>query len=347
MTGTTSQPRSQGVCLVKEVIPLTIAGGGGTSLEITCDEGQASGCLWRIRNGEVEVIGDHEAKRIDPVVPQVSNAENDNWLSSKNIVGGVDIDGGVEISLETTAGAAVDLTVATEETINGNRIILDHDRGDVDGGDQDFLVWGAWQEPAPPGSGTSGKPTHKQVWGGSRPRTAAPPTAGSATYLSGDNNVHGFYKDGSGSWTTWSGDARLVANFTQGTISGAIAGGFNAEGSDPTSGAINAGAVANVFHSISLKPTAIGATMSGSVTIQGSETEGNIANPTSRNAPSSGSWEAGFFGPASESPTGIAGAFNAKRPAAIASSGSSQVPGKFHSAVGNLEVNGAFGAARQ
>ena len=70
------------------------SGRDGTRLEVTCNDDD--GCLWRVRNGQLQVIGDFEAERIDPpAAPKVGGASatsgetNLNWLSPDALVNAV------------------------------------------------------------------------------------------------------------------------------------------------------------------------------------------------------------------------------------------------------------------
>ena len=300
--------------------------------------------------------------------------ESENWLSGPSLVGSVPADGGNSLVVtvnnvkRTFAANRVAGSAAGEGPLTDGlagtgiaQLWLHHDRvrnddatdaaagTSRDRNDSDFLVWGAWIDAATP-TATSPKPEH--TFGGSAPHGAPTRAAGTATYR-GSDVVRGFFKDGSGSWTAWTGDARLVANFGTQKISGAIAGGFNAENAATDPGAITGAAAGGAiqpgapFHAVILGSADIGASMSGKATIRGlgGETERNDTIDTNytRNAPSSGTWAGAFFGPTTGDPTGVAGSFSAKRPAAKASTGNSQVPGKWHEAVGDLEVTGAFG----
>ena len=94
----------------------------GTNLNVTCEADQDSGCLWRINDGQVEVTGDYEAKRIDPpAAPKVGGATatsgetNLNWLSQEALVNAIRPDGSVELQ-RTAAGRTVRHAVTRSET---------------------------------------------------------------------------------------------------------------------------------------------------------------------------------------------------------------------------------------
>jgi len=287
------------------------------------------------------------ASLADPDAPKpptvAAQPDSDSWLSDKNLVAGVIAgdDGG--ITLQTDTGLKVTADKAGEITIAGNKLTLDHNRplksADADKY-TDYLVWGIWEQPPAAGSGTAGKTMRKQLWAGSQPYAVAPPTVGTAKYggdpsNSADDatgaNTHGKFKLGSGSWKEWGGKTELTADFGKGTVGGHIIvhttalSGAESDNDKPGKGADR----------IVLKPTQIGSTFSGSATIR---TIGSGAN-----APSSGTWEGGLYGPSDGTPTGIAGGFNANRPAVAAAK--TYVPGVNNKvAVEALSINGAFGA---
>ena len=190
-------------------------------------------------------------------------------------------------------------------------------------------MWGAWEEPGVDGATAK----HHQVWTGSTPYSGKPASTlggddGIATYAGADGDVHGFFKGlGSGSWREWTGTPTLTANFRKGRISGSIVPTTTTLlGTDDSNANIGA-------TSISLKETAIGATFNGSASI--------TTHGTGGGANSSGSWEGGFFGAGSGLPTGAAGSFNVRRPAANGK-GTLSATGP-QSPVKELVINGAFG----
>ena len=91
----------------------------GTRLEVTCNDDD--GCLWRVRNGQIQVTGDFEAERIDPPVPEVvgdgnthGNVDSESWLSNNALVRAVKSDGKLEVIRNH-----VPLTVITAANANG------------------------------------------------------------------------------------------------------------------------------------------------------------------------------------------------------------------------------------
>jgi len=319
--------------------PIEIAAGSTRVLDgvyFTCSPDGAD-CTINAGSGERISItytgGTLTPSETDPtvMVPKTSQAGSDHWLSAANIVAAVPADGTANLSV--TIGNVKHQIAALKSTPSSagsgtpdakvDKLTLRHDRADAT--DPDFLVWGTWEEPAAPGVGN--KPKHHQVWGGSKVYDVTPSTQLETATYAHPGGAHGFYKRGSGSWTHWVGDPTLTANFGKGVISGMI--------TPTTAGVTQAGTGVNVggVASIKLGETAIGSTMSGSVTLTG--------GASVENAPSSGSWEAGFFGSTSEAPTGIAGGFNAERKAAAMKMGA---PNVAHGAVGSFHINGAFAA---
>jgi len=202
--------------------------------------------------------------------------------------------------------------------------------------DGDYLVWGAWQT-GPANSDLPGPtPTRGVLWAGSEPYGSVPATSlASANYV---GSVIGFQKSG----TTWSELAltgaegtsddnpntfntdlvgvHMRANFASGYIDGRI-DGFAAS--------------TQVGH-IDLKQVKIGAGKFGAGTEIVSVTPSGTGTGV-RNASSSGSWEAQFFGPTSAAPTGIAGDFKATRSGGkLGATGTEDAPA--------YEVIGAFGS---
>ena len=283
------------------------------------------------------------ASATDPriVAPAPSaQPESEHWLSAKNLIDALGITS-TDFSVATEGGANVPITpLGTDLTntvsISGTAVMLDHDRAGTDLSNDrfaDYLVWGAWQEPRSGGVGSA--PTHNQVWGGSVPYTGAPSNQLTGATYSG--RALGFYKRGAGQWTNWAGVSRLQADFENGTVKGGISGGYT--GNTLT---VATPLVGGHIQSVTLKEAAIGSSVSGSVAVNGFDTQTTPA--AAPNAPSSGTWEAGFFGAAGDRPTGIAGSFKAHRPESAASP-STAVPSKTHTAVNDLRVNGAFGAS--
>ena len=280
--------------------------------------------------------------------PTVADApETGNWLSAASIVGAIPADGDDAVtspdSLSLTIGGVKRTIVANPDTAGArqttpddkvDQLILRHDRGSQ--ADGDFIVWGSWMEPVE-GTG-SDKP--RQVWGGSVPYKGTPPkTAGGATnkaiYVAADG-VHGFSNG-----TPWTSDVRMEADFDDQTVKGAIGEGLTATVTTPT-GPVDLDGTANDFFSITLKQTGIGSTMSGSVTVAG---DNDATIDGQKNAPSSGTWKAGFFGAesaGSTTPGGIAGEFSVTRPKAGRTPTTATDP---HKRVGALSISGAFGAS--
>lgn len=307
----------------------------------TCAEGPED-CVITIPAGEsvhtVSYTGGTLTASATKAPPETSDPpETGNWLSASSLVGALDADGGAYGI--TVGGVKVNLGVAnavTDKVVRGataanldpkvTSLTLEHNRDD-DGTDRDFLVWGVWQEPV---EGTApSKP--RSVAGGSMPYTGTFPASGDnitdgvATYAE-ENVFHGFVNG-----TYFMTDVRLTADFGDKTISGTI-GNIN---TDAAAEDADLGADIN---SISLKNTGIGASMSGSATIVGSGAE---STEGAKLAPSRGTWKAGFYGPASGAPTGIAGEVSVTRPAAGKTLPTAVNP---HSRVTAVTVNGAFGA---
>ena len=343
---------------VYRVAPDSYTDVGGTNLAVHCPEGAEGGCRWRVTaDNEIEVTNGAEvilASEV-PAAPGPSggaspdSVADGNWLSDENLIDGVN-DAGNRISLKKglatygAVGSANGLQtitapenggLQTEVRLRENRVAgTDADNPSQDG---DYLVWGTW-ETGPANSDLPGpKPTRGVLWAGSEPHGSVPATSlDSANYVGA---VIGFQKVGS-TWrsinlpgtgtvnadNTFNDDldgVHMRANFATGYIDGRIRGtGLSANDSE-------------VLY-IDLKQVKIGAGKFGAgtevVSITPSGTEDGV-----RNASSSGSWEAQFFGPTSAAPTGIAGDFKATRSGGKAgATGTADAPA--------YEVIGAFGS---
>ncbi len=309
-------------------IPAT---GAETKIEdvyFTCTGTEA--CVITIPAGEsvfeVSYTGGTLTASASKAPPKVAEApEGEHWLSDRNLVSGLAADGG-GIELETATGLKATVRKGMRDPVSGNMLTLNNDRGRSD---TDFLIWGVWEEPPAPGSGTAGKTTRKILWAGSQPYRVDPPSTGKATYNCAgtcSGKAHGLYSLNGGAWTVWTGgNPELTADFGKGTVSGKI------DLSTPI------GTSAHEANRINLKETAIGTSFSGSATIHTSGSGG-------AGAPSSGTWEGGFFGPSDGSPTGIAGGFNVTRPAADANPNSAT---RNTAAVHSLSITGGFGATQE
>ncbi len=319
------------------------------NVTLTCPStAGTNGCQWRISGGNIQATGGVTAVVTPlPVTPTVVATPADgNWLSKGSIVEAVPAAGtlttydvvinGVQQQIDgsgrlgTTPDSKVeDLLISHTRTESDNLSTAANDTND-------FLVFGTWLEPA---TLTNTSVTPKQVWHGSMPRVApVRKQADNATYTGG---VHGFFKAGaSGTWTAWTGAALLTANFVKGEVSGMI----DNDASNTTVDVLDEPGImsAGVSH-ISLKGATFADSLSGKVTIVGTGAAPG-SNAITRNAPSSGTWEGGFFGPSGADPTGIAGAFNAERKEAAAKS--TGLPTTLHSAVEVFHINGAFEAQR-
>ena len=332
-----------------------IAAGGAqtiprSNVTITCTG--TEDCAYRVTaSGNIEVSGQATASipvAPEPAAPQAAG----HWLTASNLVGAIpnDADAGARNSIPVVAGGIKRTVTANGQgdtatpTFIANAqhgdakvssLILRHDRGapaDNGAADGNFLVWGVWLEPV---QGT-GSDIPRSVSGGSLAYKGTFPTSGAnvatngtARYV-GDNGFHGFVNG-----TAWTSDVRLTADFNDKTISGIVGNlgdGTAAAATDSTVGTAS-------FNSITLKQTGIGATMSGSAVIVGADD--TISHTTDQIAPSSGTWKAGFFGPASDAPSDIAGELSVTRPAAGATSSTALNP---HERVTKLSIVGAFGA---
>jgi len=301
-----------------------------------------NGCQWRIKDGNIQSTGGVTAVVTPlPVTPQVSTAPVDgNWLSKQNIVAAVPADAsdtytavinGVEHSMNISARRAT--TPDREVT----RLMIADTRDPVGGdgvSDEDFLVWGTWIDPA---TRTQANDIPKEVWHGSIPHGEPSRTTGSPATYTGDAN--GFFKVGTGGWTHWDGKASLTANFIKGEVTGIIDG----DNTNTVPDALTTQGIsrANVSH-IVLRMAKFGENLKGQVRIVGT---GSVAGQnTAVAAPSSGTWEGGFFGSTigNADPTGIAGGFNAQRNAAEAKT--TGLTNTRHSEVGKFQIRGAFGA---
>ena len=333
-------------------------------------------CTYRVTNtGDIQATGQATAS-IPSIPAPAAPPEDGNWLSASSLVGAIPATipaGGTGPLAVTINGVKRTVTgnklaepadVMAEVKVNGagvvagtsvvpvtgaqltgtgiDRLWLRHDRGAAN--DPDFLVWGAWIDA---GTAAVPSPVPEQTFGGSIPHGAPTKTAGSATY---DGTAHGFYKAGSGSWENWTGGAELKANFATQKVSGTIAH-IATDDDAAASVSVDAGDLIDFRPSESGAPPVIGdhvarinlgmadmgASLGGKATIRGST--------TTRNAPSSGTWNGAFFGPATGDPTGVAGSFSARRPAAKATPAGT-IPSRAHDAVDSFEINGAFGAEK-
>ena len=344
---------------VYRVAPDSYTDVGGTNLAVHCPEGAEGGCRWRVTaDNEIEVTNGAEvilASEV-PAAPGPSggaspdSVADSHWLSDDNLIDGVN-EAGTRISLKKglatygASGADNGLQTITAPENGGLQTVvrLRENRAAGTGptapsGDGDYLVWGAWQT-GPATSGLPGpKPTRGVLWAGSEPHGSVPATSlPSANYFGA---VIGFQKVGN-TWRAFDlpgtgtvGDdnsfnaddlngVHLRANFATGYIDGRIDGdGLAANDSE--------------VNYIDLKQVKIGAGKFGAgtevVSIAPDSTDTGV-----RNASSSGSWEAQFFGPTSAAPTGIAGDFKATRSGGKAgATGTADAPA--------YEVIGAFGS---
>lgn len=313
---------------------------GSSNVSVTCPPASVGGCLYRVTPaGGIETTNGGIVGLTNPVPAAPGAPASDSWLSGPNLVGSVPAGGtpGLSVTINGVKRTVTSLAASATTPIPGAQLTgtgiahlwLRHNKGN---NDPDFMVWGSWVD-APTASVSS--PTPEHTFGGSVPHGKPTKTAGSAAY---DGDAQGFYKAGSGSWKPWKGDARLTANFSTQKVTGVIANTI-----DDVTGTESGDLIEDHVNSIRLGSADMGASLSGKATIRG--VGGHELANSERNAPSSGTWNGAFFGPTSADPTGVAGSFSAKRPEAPATIAgrSSHVPGKWHGAVGNLEVSGAFG----
>ena len=228
----------------------------------------------------------------------------------------VDLSGSGIGSIEVDAGGGLETDLRLVHTRNRNIDAVDPDRDRGLAGD--YLVFGAWETRTAAqdrgtdvGTGNPGasidvdapntNPIAQNVWAGTIRRTDPQRWGiGSARY---EGKALGHYKFGDGSvganndWSEWDGKVELRANFADRVelINGTVEIMNYAGSSTPPTGATGASAI----DTINLRNTAIESSVHGSANIGGDGT---------------GSWEAGFFGSATNGqPTGVAGAFETSR----------------------------------
>ena len=320
---------------------------GDSNVSVMCEAD--TGCAYRVvaSGGSVSIETTNGATVVltNPVPQTAQPQDSGHWLSAASIIAAIpaDADNGVASpdNLSFTIGG-VKRTIASNPTGNAgvgtpddkvDELVLRHDRTNADDGN--FLVWGSWKEPV---EGTASDKYH-QVSGGSVPYKGTPPkSAGgpdSQAIYSGEDAFVGFVNG-----TAWVSDVRLTANFGDQTISGIVGEGVVAAGVATNTTTIGTTNVPD-FNSITLKQTGIGSTMTGSATIRGIGAGTSNGVGDQRNAPSSGTWKAGFFGPGAGTPTGIAGEVNVTRPLAGQTLATADNP---HGRVVKLSISGAFGA---
>jgi len=299
-------------------------------------------CAYRVtEDGDILATGMVDASIPTPPTPSDPQADG-HWLTGKNLVTSLNSAGtmlGVTVNdIKLSLGINKDTGTALNDDRHGDEKVtglrLQHNR---DSNSRDFLVWGVWEEPVDGGDNKYHQvATGSMEYKGTFPAKGTGIDAGKATYF-GESGFHGFANGKA--FTT---DVRLVADFRAGnrSITGAV-GEFD-DANDDTPSAPTIAGVTDLSH-IALGKTSIGATMKGSATIVGGSTS-DSAQRTPKDAPSSGAWNAGFFGPETGAPTGVAGSVSVTRPAAPATSTTGVL--KPHSKVGKLSVNGAFGAER-